>query len=90
MTNLETKKFLKDSNVLAKTLIQVNSNKKKTLKQKAYDAMLKLISSRLDAKLSVLDACITDGSVYLADLSVQKAIYGDVLEFLSKELLDQD
>lgn len=90
MTILETKKFLKDSNVLAKTLIQVNSNKKKTLKQKAYDAMLKLISSRLDAKLSVLDACITDGSVYLADLSVQKAIYGDVLEFLSKELLDQD
>ena len=85
----ELKSFLSNSNILAKKLLMVNSSRKKTLKQKAYDSMLRIVSSRLEAKLAVADAAVTDGSVFLAGVDVQKSIYGDLLEFLSKELLDQ-
>jgi len=84
----ELKSFLSNSNILAKKLLMVNSSRKKTLKQKAYDSMLRIVSSRLEAKLAVADAAVTDGSVFLAGVDVQKSIYGDLLEFLSKELLD--
>ena len=85
----ELKSFFSNSNVLAKKLLQVNACRKKTLKQKAYDSMLRIVSSRLEAKLAVADAAVTDGSVYLAGVDVQRAIYGDLLEYLSKELLDE-
>ena len=85
----ELKSFLSNSNILAKKLLMVNSSRKKTLKQKAYDSMLRIVSSRLEAKLAVADAAVTDGSVFLAGVDVQRSIYGDLLEFLSKELLDQ-
>jgi len=85
----ELKSFLNTSNVLAKKLLHVNSCKKKTLKQKAYNSMLRIVSSRLEAKLAVADAAVTDGSVYLAGVDVQRSIYQDLLEFLSKDLLDE-
>ena len=84
----ELKSFLSNSNILAKKLLMVNSSRKKTLKQKAYDSMLRIVSSRLEAKLAVADAAVTDGSVFLAGVDVQKSIYGDLLEFLSRDLLD--
>lgn len=83
----KTRLYLEECLQNTRLLIRYNSGKKKTLKQKAYNSILRIIESRLDAKVKVLMASIGDDSATIAGLQIQKSLYEDVLDFLAKDIL---
>lgn len=93
MTNnstVETRKYLEECHSHVQQLSRINSTKKKTLKQKAFHSLLLILESRLKAKIAVLQAAIGDDSATVAGVHIQKSLYGDIIEFLIKELTESE
>lgn len=84
--HIETSKFLKECLVKVNNLRNLNSNKKKTLKQKAYSSLFQILESRISAKVAICNAAINDDSVSIAGKQIQEMLYGDLISFLEKEL----